>query len=76
MAKRIKITLRDLDVRHVKKMLEIVKFDAERGDDEAAAGREYDMWQWVLKAVAAKNPDAPALARVALKSAKLEFRRG
>lgn len=76
MAKRINKTLKNLTQDDVQLMFDVVKFEVDRGDDEGASAREYDMWQYVLRAAAAKNPDADKLARVALKSAKLSFRRG
>lgn len=74
MAKLINKTLKNLSVDDVQLMYDVVKFELGRGDDEGAASREHDMWQYVLRAVAAKNPDADKLARVALKSTKLGFR--
>lgn len=74
MAKRIDKTLKNLAPADVKKMLACVEFDLERDDCEAAVGSEYDMWQYVLRATAAGNPDAARLARVALKSTKLKFK--
>ena len=52
----------------------MVKKIAEVADDpENAHGREDNLWQTVLEAIAAGAPDAIELAKAALESQKIEF---
>ena len=56
-------------------MVDLIEKAAAGGDDEAAHGIEDDLRKAALEAIADGSPQPKALARIALSTSRIEFKR-